>query len=271
MRKKAIIIMVIILVSSFVLAGQQKKAILLSNDLVGLDNSLELTMDNEGLIIYIEAKYNRGPGIMIQYNQDIVKEPYELHDIGVVTDEDIKATGPAKYSIKSKSKVLLNVTLGDGKIQLDLGKEIYIISNQNLYHVELGPRGKDGKIETKQETEYTVQKNHEEMGFLGYEKQKWFPNKDTVNNEVDFVANNCPEAFFFDDHVLEATTYAPWDSKQAAYWYSYTIPLAKSRDINLMNYLILLTQRCDEGDPSYPVIHPVLLTLYYYDALMAAN
>jgi len=255
---------------SLCLAGQEKKGVLLSNDLAGLDNKYDILTNADGLIIYIEEQYHTGPGIMLQYSLDIVEKPYELHDIGVVTEEAIKNTGASTYSVASGSKVPLRVSIEKGFVRLELGQELFIVSRPSLYRVETGPYGMDKGIDSNRATIYTVQKNHEERGFLGYEKKKWLPPMAKLNSEIDYVAKDCPEDFAFIGNTLEATTYDP-SSEKPAYWYSYTIPLAQTREVNLMNYLILLTQRCDENNPSYPVIHPVLLTLYYYDALMAKN
>lgn len=251
------------------LSGQEPRGVLKANDLVGLDNSLEVSMDKKGAIDFIEATYYRGPGIMIKYSYDIVQKPYEIHDLGIATDEDIILAGPSTYSVKSKAKAQLKVEIGTKSIRLDIGKEVFLISSPNLYRVETGPRDTNGDIDSKRRTIYTLQKNHQERGFLGYEQRLWTPPLEAPLQDIDFVAKDCPEVYFYDDHVLEATTFEPGNDKEAAYWYSYAIPLSASREVNLMNYLVLLTQRRDEGDPSYPVIHPVLLTLYFFDALVA--
>ena len=82
MKKGPIIILLIFLSITFALSGQtgQIRALLISNDFAGLDNSLELTVDKEGRISFIKADYYEGPGIKKQYSLDVVKEPYELHD-----------------------------------------------------------------------------------------------------------------------------------------------------------------------------------------------
>ena len=80
MRKKNLIALCLVLFSSIALFGQQAKGILLSNDLIGLDNSLELTLNNDGLIIFILASYYPGPSYMEQFSLDIVKKAYELHE-----------------------------------------------------------------------------------------------------------------------------------------------------------------------------------------------
>jgi hypothetical protein len=268
--RKTLIALSFVMFSSFALLGQQAKAILLSNDLIGLDNSLELTLNDDGLIVFILASYYPGPSFMEQYSLDIVKKPYELHDRGVVTDEDIVPMGPTSYSVKSKARIPLTVTIGGQSVRLDLGGEIYIISKQNDYVIESGPGGKSGKIDDTNRTIYSISKGIKNS-FKGYTQQRWFPDRQNAVRNIDFVAKDSPEDISFDGVELKAVTFQYTNQREAVYMYDYTIPLAKSRDINLMNYLILLTQRCDENDPSYPVIHPVLLTLYYYDALMAAN
>jgi hypothetical protein len=267
MSKTKLTLSFVIFACSLCLAGQEAKGVLLSNDLAGMDNKFSILTNADGLIVYIEAQYHTGPGIMLQYSLDVVGKPYELHDIGVVTEEAIQKTGTSTYSVASDSKVPLRVTIGQADVRLELGQELFIVSRPNLYRVETGPNTDKG-IDANKATIYTVQKNHEERGFLGYEKRKWLPPPGKVDSEIDYVAKDCPEDFTFMGNTLEASTYDP-STEKPVYWYSYTIPLAKTREVNLMNYLILLTQRRDEGDPSYPVIHPVLLTLYYYDALMA--
>ena len=272
MKKCPILTLFVFLSISFALSGQtgQGKALLISNDFAGLDNSLDLTLNKEGRISFIKATYYEGPGIMKQYSLDVVKEPYELHDIGVSTDKDIIPVGSMQYRINSASKVPLMVEITERSINLTIGLELFVIARpQATYTVETGPKNKDGKIESTNKTVFEVARNRK-IGFLGFKQQRWFPDQENSADSIDFVAKDCPEKFSLIGQSLEASTYDP-TNRQSTYWYSYTIPLAKSRDINLMNYLILLTQRCDEGDPSYPVIHPVLLTLYYYDALMAAN
>jgi hypothetical protein len=268
MTKLRLAFTVIACACSLCLAGQETKGVLLSNDLAGPNNQFSVLTNADGLIIYIEEQYHTGPGIMIQYSLDIAEKPYGIHDLGVVTEEAIKKNSATTYSVTSGSKVPLRVSVEKGFVRLELGEELYIVSRPSLYRVETGPFGADKGLDANRATIYTVQKNHEERGFLGYERRKWLPPLGKINSEIDYVAKDCPEDFAFMGKTLEATTYDPGTEKPA-YWYSYTIPLAKTREVNLMNYLILLTQRCDENDPSYPVIHPVLLTLYYYDALMA--
>lgn len=268
MSKQKVAFAVIAFACSLYLAGQEAKGVLLSNDLAGLDNKYDVLTNADGRIIYIEEQYHTGPGIMLQYSLDIAEKPYEIHDLGVVTDEAIRKIDSSTYSVTSGSKVPLRVSIEKNFVRLELGKEIFIVSRPSLYRVETGPYGTDKGMDSNRATIYSVQKNHEERGFLGYEKKKWLPPMAKLNSEIDYIAKDCPEDFTFIGDTLEATTYDP-STEKPVYWYSYTIPLAKTHEVNLMNYLILLTQRRDENDPSYPVIHPVLLTLYYYDALMA--
>ena len=155
-------------------------------------------------------------------------------------------------------------------MRLDLGGESFVITKPKAYFVESGPIGKNGKIDGANKTSYSISKGGTN-GFKGYTQQRWFPDRQNVVRNIDFVAKDSPEDISFDGEKLKAVTFQYGNQREATYMYDYTIPLAKTREVNLMNYLILLTQRCDEYNPSYPVIHPVLLTLYFYDALMATN
>lgn len=244
----------------------QTKALLTSNDFAGFDNSLELTFNEAGIISFIKATYYPGPSIMKQYSLDVVQKPYELHDIGVVTDTDIVPLGAMGYRVRSDSKIPLSVEIRETAITLNIGRELFVISKPRAnFFVETGMKNGEGKLDSTKKTVYELAKD-KKTGFLGFKQQRWFPGQEA--DGIDYVAKDCPEVFSLIGEKLEASTYDPIN-KKTTYCYSYTIPLAKTREVNLMNYLILLTQRRDEGDPSYPVIHPVLLTLYYYDALMA--
>jgi hypothetical protein len=262
---KRLVLLPLLLILGLPLSGQTQ-AILTSNDFAGFDNSLELTFNETGIISFIKATYYPGPSIMKQYSLDVVQKPYELHDIGVVTDTAIVRLAATRYSVNSDSKVPLSVEIEEKAITLSIGREIFIITRPRVsFIVETGLENGEGKIDPARKTIYELAKE-KKTGFLGFKQQRWFPGHETEG--IDYVAKDCPEVFSLIGDKLEASTYDP-NNKKTTYCYSYTIPLAKTHEVNLMNYLILLTQRRDENDPSYPVIHPVLLTLYYYDALMA--
>ena len=259
--KKLLILGIVITIASAA-SGQIK---FIASNLAGEDNSLNIKLDKNGRISFIEATFRPGPGITTIYARDIVEKKWELHDIGIVTSERIIQKNINCYEITARSSLGLTVWLENNAILLMIGKELYRISKPKDYLIEARPIDEQGKADELRRTAYGIKKSKTDS-FIELIEKSWVPKFDAFSNDIDYEALCIPKKITFFGKTIQATVYPPDDENVAIYYYDYFFPLSKSRDVNLYNYLVLLTQRGDRiGE--HPIIHPVLLTLLFFDAL----
>jgi hypothetical protein len=230
------------------------------------DNSLEVHTADDGLIDFIKATYNPGAGITNIYGLDVAASPSLVHGIGIVTGEWIKQTGPGSFAIKGDGVPVAAITFESAGIRLLIGDECYFISKPKDFLVEVRPLVKDGKPDPSRRFAYRVSLAHG-GAFLGVVEKTYIPSYAfPPPPSLDLEAIYYPLELKFGNGKLEAYSYQVDGNGYPSFGYTISFELSKDRSVNLANYLILLTRRARE--PRYPMIHAVLLTLYFYDALM---
>jgi hypothetical protein len=155
-----------------------------------------------------------------------------------------------------------------------LGKESYLISKPNNYLIEVWPIEADGSISTNKRFAYGVAKDRgNEKCFLGIIERSYEPHFDNSSKSEDYKyydwqGVNYPKVLTFSDGKLESLVYSliGVDNEYPYFSYSYAVSFSKDRAINIKNYLILMTQR--ENLMVNQLIHPVLLTLLFFDAIV---
>ena len=248
---------------------QRPRGRLLGSGLWGPDNSLDLTVDDTGTITFIKAIYNPGMGIQEIYSLDIADLPQDLHDIGIVTSESIKSKGPGKYWVNDGADLPVIVELGKDRISLTIGQELYAISKPVDFVVEAWPLDDEGRRDTKKRTSYGIIRARKEC-FLGFSDKAWLPDPKALEGKIDSEAMYYPKQITLTDNHLDALVFNPSDDARPEYGYTYRVQFASDPAVNLRNFLVLLTLR-SEMIGRRPLIHPVLLAIYYFDAIMGKS
>jgi hypothetical protein len=246
----------------------QAQATLVGSMMTGDDNRLEAKVDDQGVICCMEESFTRGEGAITEiYRLDVGKEEWEIHGLGVATSKAIRQAGANTYIVQGEAEMPVKVTLGEREITLALGRELYTIGKKQNYLVEQRRLDANGNIVQGQAFSYEVAKRKGE-GFIGVKPASSRFKAERESPLFDPEAGYYPKNSELGDAQIKASVFDPQDDRLPEYAYSYRISLSKSRDANLQNYLILLTQRSDRTERR-PLIHPVLLSLCYFDALMA--
>ena len=240
---------------------------LLATDLYNEPNSVVAFTGEDGLINYIQATFNPGDGYMVRYGIEIADNPTDIHGIGLIKSDRITQTGPQSYDVKGYTIFPVEVTFGEGAVVLVMGSETYRISKPRDYLVEIWPNGPDGKPDRTRRFAYKLTKNLS-YGFLGIIDKSYVPDftippKDDLDPDSIYY----PQEFSFDGKTETAYVYQVGGDGSSCFRYDYSFELSKDRDVNVQNYLILLTQRRGYV-PEYPMIHAVLLTIFFYEAMM---
>jgi hypothetical protein len=232
------------------------------------DNSLSIHTGEDGVINFTQADFFPGPGFEEKLSMDIAPRATDIHGLGVVTSESIIQKGPSNYIVKGFGKIVpVEVSIEQGAITLGLGLESYRISHKGDYLVEVRPRGKDGKPDPSQRFAYRITPNKDKDA-LSIIDRSYVP-KDTTwmrGADYDIEAIFYPGKLIMKKGSLEADTYALRDTSSPTAGYKIMMPLSFEKSVNLMNYLILLTQRWN-NDGYKPLTNPVILTIYYFDSL----
>jgi len=240
---------------------------LLATDLCNEPNMAVSFEGGDGVINYIQATFNPGDGYMVRYGIEIADEPTGIHGLGFVKSDRVVMTGAASYLVNGYSTFPIEVHLEKDAIRLEIGSETYRISKPKDYLVEIWPRSPNGETDFSRRFAYRVDRN-QSYGFIGIIDKSYIPDYSRpLRDDLDPEAIYYPQVFRFDGKTQTADVYQVGGRDGACFRYEYSFDFDKDRSVNLQNYLILLTQR--RGDSlEYPLIHAVLLTIYFYEAMM---
>jgi len=240
---------------------------LLATDLYNEPNSIIAFTGEDGLIIYIQATFNPGDGYMVRYGIEIADEPAGIHGIGIVKSDRITQIGPGRYRVKGYTTFPVEVEIERGSITLAMGTETYRISKPRDFLVEVWHQGPDGKPDTTRRFAYRLTKN-QSYGFLGIIDKTYVPDYSLpLKDDLDPDSIYYPQDFRFDGKTETALVHQIGGDGSSCFRYDYSFEFSKDPEINRQNFLILLTQRRGYV-PEYPMIHAVLLTIYFYEAMM---
>lgn len=244
-----------------------QSAKLAGSDLMLEDNTLDVHLGADGRIDFIKATFYPGEGICNIYSLDIAKSRYEIHGQGVATSESIIVTGPESFLVKSQNRLNAKVTIEAKGIIMVLGEEQYGIRKKDgVFEIEVRPllSGSSPDPATMFSYRLTLLPT---PGFVGIGTKTYVPvYKFSSPRAIDSEATYVPKRLNMEKGKLTAYSYAPEETKSPQFQYVYQFPFSPDKKVNLDNYLILLTQR--QADGIIPLIHPVLLTIYFYDAIM---
>lgn len=267
MTKKTVInlALAIMFMAEIVTAAAEGK--MLASDLYNDPNSIVVFKGEDGIINYLQTTFNPSDGYMCRYGIEVADEPAGIHGLGIVKSDRIVSTGPSSYIVKGYSTFPVRVQFEKKAILLELGSEIYRISKPKEYLVEVWPRGPDGNPDHARRFAYRLDRN-QSYGFIGIIDKSYVPNYNRpLQSDLDPDAIYYPQVFRFDGKIQTAYVYQVGGRESACFYYEYSFDFSKDPAINLQNFLILLTQR--RGDTlEYPLIHAVLLTIYFYEAMM---
>jgi hypothetical protein len=240
---------------------------LLATDLYNEPNSVIAFTGEDGLINYIQATFNPGDGYMVRYGIEIADDPAGIHGIGIVKSDRITPTSPGSYRVKGYSTFPVDVSFGSDAVILGMGSEIYRVSKPRDYLVEVWPLGPDGKPDLTRRFAYMLTKNRS-YGFLGIIDKSYIPDYSIpLKDDLDPDSIYYPQDFRFDGKTETALVHQIGGDGSSCFRYDYSFEFSKDPEINRQNFLILLTQRRGYV-PEYPMIHAVLLTIYFYEAMM---
>lgn len=230
-------------------------------------NSILVYTGEDGIINYIQATFNPSDGYMVRYGIEIADGPAGIHGIGIVKSDRITQTGPSSYRVKGYSTFPVDVTFGEGSVVLDMGAETYCISKPGDYLVEVWPRGPDGNPDRSRRFAYRLTKNRS-YGFIGIIDKGYVPDfSQPLKDGLDPGTIYFPQEFGFDGKTQTVDVYQVGGRQGPCRGYEYSLDLSKDSTINRQNFLILLTQRRADT-MAFPLIHAVLLTIYFYEAMM---
>lgn len=239
---------------------------LVAGDLYNDDNSIELHMGDDGIIDFMQVTENPGPSYMTRRGMDVVAEAWKAHGPGIVTAQMIKQVEAQTWSVACEGDIPATLRIAGKSVSLELGKETYVVTKPKDYLVEVRPRAQEGGSGGR--FAYSVARNRQEnKGFLGIIDRSYIPRCDSVQTQgIDWLAVTYPRDLTFgDDRIVSYVSRAGGrEPPDAAFFFDYSVKMDGDKSVNLQNYLILLTRR---GDNPYLFIHPVLLTLLYFDAL----
>jgi hypothetical protein len=240
---------------------------LLATDLYNDPNSVITFKGEDGVINYIQATFNPGDGYMCRFGIEVADDPAGIHGLGFVKSDRIEKTGPSSYIVNGYSTFPAKVQIEKDAIVLELGSETYRITKPSEYLVEVWPHGLDGKPDLTRRFAYRLDRNRS-YGFIGIIDKSYIPDYSRpLRSDLDPDAIYYPQDFHFDGKTQTAYVYQIGGRESACFCYEYSFDFSKDPAVNLQNYLILLTQR--RGDTlEYPMIHAVLLTIYFYEAMM---
>lgn len=240
---------------------------LLATDLYNDPNSVVPFEGQDGVINYLQATFNPGDGYMCRYGIEVADEPAGIHGLGFVKSDRIIKNGPSSYIVKGYSTFPAMIRIETDAILLELGSETYRISKPKEFLVEIWPHGPDGKPDLTRRFAYRLDRNID-YGFIGIIDKSYIPDyKRPLRSDLDPDAIYYPQDFRFDGKTQKAYVYQVGGREAACFCYEYSFDFSSDSEVNLQNYLILLTQR--RGDSlEYPMIHAVLLTIYFYEAMM---
>ncbi len=250
------------------LNGTMAQDRLLAGDLDNEENRIEIHKGEDGVIDFMKVTSYPGPGYMEQRSLDVVSDPWMRHGLGIVTKDRIRQTEGRSYTVTPESGIPAVVEVSGASIRLTLGAEEYLVTKPKDYLVEARPVGPDGRVDQTRRFAYSLAKDKPpEKAFTGIVDRSYEPRTDLLaGRTMDWQAVYYPRRATFSDGKIEAFVYklAVKDSDSPAFSYSYHLTFSKDRNVNLRNFLIILTQRA--ANPGL-LIHPVLLALLYFDAL----
>ncbi len=231
------------------------------------DNTLDVHLGADGVIDFIKATFYPGEGICNIYSLDIVKSRYEIHGQGVATSEAITAAGPGSYLVRSQNRLNAKVTIEAKGIAMVLGEERYTVKKKDgAFEIEVRPLLADATPDPGKVFNYRLTLLPA-PGFIGIGSKTYVPvYKFSSPKAIDSEATYVPKQLSMEKGKLTAYGFSPEETKYPQFQYVYQFPFSPDKKVNLDNYLILLTQR--QADGIIPLIHPVLLTIYFYDAIM---
>jgi hypothetical protein len=237
------------------------------SDLYNEDDSLDVHTGKDGIIDFIKATFYPGPGFLESYSYDVADNPAYIHGLGVVTKDRIRQKGPNSWVVTGYDVFPVEVALEGKAISLRLGRELYRVSHPKDYLVEVWPLGPDGKPDLSRRLAYAIAKNSPN-GFLGITDRGYVSSyRRPLASDLDPASIYIPQEISFDDGRLESYVYAVGGDGHTDMSFTCKFDFSRDKSVNLVNYLILLTQR--RGDlKDFPVVHSVILTLFFYDALM---
>lgn len=264
-KSKYLLVLAMVLALASPMAFAEGK--LLATDLYNDPNSVVAFKGEDGVINYLQATFNPGDGYMCRYGIEVADEPAGIHGLGFLKSDRIIKKGASSYIVNGYSTFPAVVRIEADAIFLDLGSETYRISKPKEYLVEVWPHGPDGKPDLTRRFAYRLDRNLS-YGFIGIIDKGYVPDYNRpLRSDLDPDAIYYPQEFRFDGKTQTAYVYQIGGRDAACFYYEYSFDLSKDPATNLQNYLILLTQR--RGDSlEYPMIHAVLLTIYFYEAMM---